>query len=114
MAKAIGSGADTIERVAGRRINLSPLQGLEKFLLLKRLTMVSWESYTDEKLKDEAAYVAQFGYRGYLVGVPKFVRIDGHYWDDKYAGSSKSNAAFGMEEGNLGSEFRVLQRMRNV
>ena len=100
--KEIHGGADTIERIAGRRINLSPLQGLDKFLVLKRLTMVTWESYTDGKLKEEVDYVAQRGYHVYVLGVPKMVRVDGHYWDGKYAGSGSANAEFGLEENSLG------------
>ncbi len=101
--KEIYGGADTIERIAGRRINLSPLQGLEQFLLTKRLTAVVWESYTDEKLKEEVSYVSSFGYSVYIVGSPKFVRIDRYYWDDKYSGSSKSNQLFGMSEESVGT-----------
>ena len=100
--KEIHGGADTIERIAGRRINLSPLQGLDKFLVLKRLTMVTWESYMDGKLKEEVDYVAQRGYHVYVLGVPKMVRVDGHYWDGKYAGSGSANAEFGLEENSLG------------
>ncbi|QDZ26103.1 hypothetical protein HOP50_20g86700 [Chloropicon primus] len=101
--KEIHGGADTIERIAGRRINLSPLQGLEKFLLLKRLTMVVWESYTDHKLKEEIDYVSSFGYKVYIVGRKKFVRVDGYYYDQKYSGLSQSNSAFGIEESYLGT-----------
>lgn len=101
--KQIHGGSDTIERIAGRRINLSPLQGLEKFLLTKRLTAVVWESYTDDKLKSEVEYISERGYKVYLVGDQKLVRIDRHYWDDKYAGSSESNSPLGIPKESLGT-----------
>ena len=101
--KEIHGGADTIERIAGRRINLSPLQGLDNFLLTKRVTAVMWESFTDDKLRDEVEYVSSHGYNVYIIGHPKFVRVDGHYWDDKFAGQRRANSRFGIAEDYLGT-----------
>jgi len=64
---------------------------------------VVWESYTDDKLKSEVEYISARGYNVYIVGDHKFVRIDRHYWDEKYAGSSESNTQLGIPKESLGT-----------
>ena len=62
------------------------LKGLEKSLLAKRVTAVSWRRDASDTLRNEVDFVAKFGYRVYVVGTDKLLRIDGSYFDAVYTG----------------------------
>ena len=75
------------------------LKGLEKSLLSKRVTAVSWRRDASDTLRNEVDYVAKFGYRVFIVGTDKLIRVDGSYFDAVYTGVPPGGPMKGLRRG---------------
>ena len=85
-----GKGAAKGAFRASSETLMQALRGMEGSLLTQKVSLVTWERFSDMSMLEEVRFLEQFGYQVFVQGVDRFLRVDRQYFDPIYGGSGNS------------------------